>query len=85
MRGANPRQQAISGGKDIVNEANIRRYATNLFAYPTGYFDQHTAEELRISEEDRQELIRLHGERKDTGSDQKRADRIKEFEADFFA
>lgn len=69
----------------MVDEANIRRYATNLFAYPTGYFDQHTAEELRISEEDRQELIRLHGERKDTGSDQKRAERIKEFEADFFA
>lgn len=85
MRGANPRQQAISGGKDIVNEANIRRYATNLFAYPTGYFEQHTAEEPRISEKDRQELIRLHGERKDTGSDQKRADRIKEFGADFFA
>ena len=69
----------------MVNEANIRRYATNLFAYPTGYFDQHTAEELRISEEDRQELIRLHGERSDSGSDRKHADRLKKFETDFFA
>lgn len=69
----------------MVNEANIRRYATNLFAYPTRYFDQHTAEELRISEEDRQELIRLHGERSDSSSDRKHADRLKEFETDFFA
>lgn len=69
----------------MVNEANIRRYATNLFVYPTGYFDQHTAEELRISEEDRQELIRLHGERSDSSSDRKHADRLKEFETDFFA
>lgn len=69
----------------MVNEANIRRYATNLFAYPTGYFDQHTAEELRISEEDRQELIRLQDKRNDTDSDRKRTDRIKEFEAKFFA
>lgn len=69
----------------MVNEANIRRYATNLFAYPAGYFEQHTAEELRVSEEERQELIRLHGERSNSGSDRKRADRLKEFEADFFA
>lgn len=68
----------------MVNEANIRRYATNLFAYPQGYFEKHTAEELRISEEDRQELIRLQGERNDTDSDRKRTDRIKEFEAEFF-
>lgn len=69
----------------MVNEANIRRYATNLFAYPAGYFKQHTAAELRVSEEERQELIRLHGERSDSSSDRKRADRLKEFEADFFA
>lgn len=69
----------------MVNEANIRRYATNLFAYPAGYFEQHTAEELHVSEEERQELIRLHGERNDSGSDQKHTDRLKEFEADFFA
>ena len=69
----------------MVNEANIRRYATNLFAYPAGYFKQHTAAELRVSEEERQELIRLHGERSDSGSGQKHTDRLKEFEADFFA
>lgn len=69
----------------MVNEANIRCYATNLFAYPTGYFEQRTAEELRISEEDRQELIRLQDKRNDTDSDRKRTDRIKEFEAEFFA
>ena len=69
----------------MVNEANIRRFVTNLFAYPAGYFEQHTADELRVSEDERQELIRLHGERNDSDSDRKRADRLKEFEADFFA
>lgn len=69
----------------MVNEANIRRFATNLFAYPAGYFEKHTVEELHVSEEERQELIRLHGERSDGSSDRKRADRIKEFEAEFFA
>lgn len=69
----------------MVNEANIRRFGTNLFVYPAGYFEQHTAEELRISEEERQELIRLHGERSGSSSDRKHADRLKEFEADFFA
>lgn len=69
----------------MVNESNIRRFTTNLFAYPAGYFEQHTADELRVSEEERQELIRLHGERNDSDSDRKRADRLKEFEADFFA
>lgn len=66
----------------MVNEANIRRFVTNLFAYPAGYFEQHTAGELHISEDDRQELIRLHGERSDSA--QNKEDRIKEFEADFF-
>lgn len=69
----------------MANEANIRRYATNLFAYPAGYFEQHTVDELHVSEEERQELIRLHGERSDSSSDQKHADRLKEFEADLFA
>lgn len=69
----------------MVNEANIRRFVTNLLVYPAGYFEQHTAEELRISEEERQELIRLHGERSGSSSDRKHADRLKEFEADFFA
>lgn len=26
----------------MVNEANIRRFVTNLFVYPAGYFEQHT-------------------------------------------
>ena len=30
----------------MVNEANIRRFVTNLFVYPAGYFEQHTSEEL---------------------------------------
>lgn len=69
----------------MVNEANIRRFVTNLFVYLAGYFEQHTPEELHVSEEERQELIRLHGERSDSNSDRKHADRLKEFEADFFA
>lgn len=69
----------------MSNASDIRRYATNLFAYPQGYFEQRTAEELHISEEDRQELIRLHGKRSDSNADQKRADRLKEFEDEFFA
>lgn len=39
----------------MVNEANIRRFVTNLFAYPAGYFEQHTPEELHVSEEECQE------------------------------
>lgn len=68
----------------MVNEANIHRFVTNLFAYPAGYFEQHTPEELHVSEEERQELIRLHGERSGSSSDRKHADRLKEFEVDFF-
>lgn len=69
----------------MVDESNIRRFITNLFAYPEGYFEQHTPEELHISKEERQELIRLHGERNDSASDRKSTDRLKEFEAEFFA
>lgn len=65
----------------MVNEANIRRFTTNLFAYPEGYFDQHTPEELHISEEERQELIRLQSERKDGNAEY---DRVKEFEKELF-
>lgn len=57
---------------------NIRRYATNLFAYPKGYFEQHTAAELKVSEEERQELIRMHGGSSEN-EDQK-PDRLSEFE-----
>ena len=70
----------------MVNEANIRRYATNLFAYPAGYFEQHTAEELHVTKEERQELIQLHAEAANRKVDEGRKDsRIKEFEAEFFA
>ena len=70
----------------MVNEANIRRFVTNLFAYPAGYFEQHTPEELHITEEERQELIRRHAEAAGRKTDERRNDsRIKEFEAEFFA
>lgn len=69
-----------------MNEANIRRFTTNLFAYTDGYFDQHTAEELHISEEERLELIRLQGERTDSANTETRArERIRAFEKEFFA
>lgn len=44
----------------MINPKNIERFTTNLFAFPNGYFEEHTAEELDISEEERQELIKLH-------------------------
>lgn len=70
----------------MVNEANIRRFVTNLFAYPAGYFERHTPEELHVTEEERQELIRLHAEAASHKADEGRKDsRIKEFEAEFFA
>ena len=43
----------------MIDEANILKYTFNFFAFPDGYFEQHTAEELKVSEEERQELIRL--------------------------
>lgn len=70
----------------MVNEANIRRFVTNLFVYPAGYFEQHTPEELHITEEERQELIQRHAEAAGCKTDERRKDsRIKEFEAEFFA
>lgn len=44
----------------MIDDKNIRRFLTNLFAFPTGYFADHSADELGISEEERQELIKLH-------------------------
>ena len=44
----------------MIDKKNIERYTFNFFAFPQGYFEEHTAEELGISEDDRQELIRLH-------------------------
>ncbi len=37
----------------------IYRYEFNLFAFPEGYFENHTAKELKISEEARQKLIEI--------------------------
>ena len=37
----------------------IYRYEFNLFAFPERYFENHTAQELRISEEARQKLIEI--------------------------
>lgn len=69
-----------------MNEANVRRFATNLFAYPDGYFNQHTAEELHIGEEDRLELIRLQNERTDSVEPEASArERLRAFEEEFFA
>lgn len=44
------------------------KYASNMFAFPVGYFEKHTEEELKISEKTRQELIELHSERNDNVS-----------------
>lgn len=43
-----------------MTKKNIERYTFNFFAFPQGYFEEHTAEELGVSEDDHQELIRLH-------------------------
>lgn len=76
---------SVKEGKP-VDEANARRFVTNLFAYPDGYFDQHTAEELHISEEDRLELIRLQNECTDSAHSEASArEQLKAFEEEFFA
>lgn len=68
-----------------MNEPNIRRFVTNLFAYPDGYFDQHTAEELHISEEERLELIRLQSERTNSANSEDSArEQLRAFEEEFF-
>ncbi len=40
----------------------IMRYNCNLFCFPHGYFEEHTAEKLKISEEARQWLIGAQNE-----------------------
>lgn len=47
----------------MIDGANIQRFAVNFFVFPDGYFEQHTAEELEVSEEERQELIRMQTEK----------------------
>lgn len=69
----------------------VLRYAYNLFAFPKRYFEQHTAEELEITEDERQQLIKMQAEcekRKEelnTDSASSMEDRaLKEFEKEFF-
>lgn len=44
----------------MIDDRNIRRFLTNIFSFPAGYFADYSADELGISEEERQELIKLH-------------------------
>ena len=44
----------------MIDDRSIRRFLTNFFAFPEGHFLDHSADELNISEEERQELIKLH-------------------------
>lgn len=70
----------------------VLRYAYNLFAFPKGYFEEHTAEELKITEDERQQLIKMQAECEkrneelNTDSASSREDRaLKEFEEEFFS
>lgn len=59
----------------------ILRYAYNLFAFPKGYFEEHTAEELKITEDERLQLIKMQDEDEhDDSKIQKEEDTLKEFE-----
>jgi hypothetical protein len=59
----------------------ILRYAYNLFAFPKGYFEEHTAEELKITEDERLQLIKMQAEDEhDDSKIQKEEDALKEFE-----
>lgn len=59
----------------------ILRYAYNLFAFPKGYFEEHTAEELKITEDERLQLIKMQAEDEHDDSEiQKEEDTLKEFE-----
>lgn len=70
----------------------VLRYAYNLFAFPKRYFEQHTAEELEVTEDERQQLIKMQAEcekRKEelntdsASSMENRA--LREFEKEFFS
>lgn len=67
----------------MTDARNIRRFLTNFFAFPEGYFSDHSADELNISEEERQELIKLQTA---TPMDERTTpqDRIEEFEKELF-
>lgn len=71
---------------------NIQRFVSNLFAFPVGYFEEHSAEELKLSESERQQLIKMQDEcekrRKELNTDSaaEREDKaLKEFEDEFFS
>lgn len=69
----------------MIDKKNIERYTFNFFAFPQGYFEEHTAEELGVSEDDRQELIRLHiplAKEKRKTQEELYAEFIKEFNAE---
>lgn len=44
----------------MIDQRNLERFYLNFFAFPEGYFEQHTAEELKVTEEERQVLIKEH-------------------------
>ena len=46
-------------------QGEIRRFVCNMFAFPDGYFESKTAEELHISEEARHLLISMQSKRTD--------------------
>jgi len=64
-------------GKTVDDE--IFRYTFNMFAFPQGYFEEKTAEELGISEEARQKLIAIQNEPKPS-PEEIQAQREKEFD-----
>lgn len=52
----------VNDKKDINSE--VLRYASNMFAFPDGYFETHNSEELKISEEARLLLIKIQRKNK---------------------
>lgn len=66
-------------------------YVCNLFAFPEDYFEQHTAEELKVTEDERQDLIKMKREceQRRKNFDPKahaeaEAKALEEFEKEFF-
>lgn len=75
-----------------MQDNGILRYSYNLFAFPEDYFEKHTAEELKITESERQQLIKMKKEgedrRKHSNAEahaKAEADSLKEFEEEFFS
>lgn len=70
----------------------IHRYAYNLFAFPKDYFEKHTADELGITEDERQDLIKIKRECEERKAsfdanvyEKSQAKTLEDFEKDFFA